>query len=591
MRTPGNLTSLVDEGIIEEVVRPLLSGKEAEVFLVRSGGELRVAKVYKEAQNRTFKNRAEYTEGRKVRNSRDQRAMDKRSRHGKAQDEAAWRSTEVDMIYRLRDAGVRVPVPYNYVDGVLVMEMVADADGGPAPRLAEVSLDRDQARAIFERLLGEVVRMLCADVVHGDLSDFNVLMSGEGPVIIDFPQSVDASKNANARKLLLRDVSNLDRFLSRFMPEQRPRAFGEEMWDLYTQSLLTPETKLTGRHRPSERKADMASVLELIGDANFDEHKRREREGLTMKGVPTVTQPVGGGYGEARGRGPRPPMGNGAGGGPRPPQQPYVGRASGPRPAGNGGGPRTSPQQPYVGRATGQRPGQAASAGTYRPLPPPPPKPGRGEAAPPAPQPQPVDNGGGQRPMAAPVPQPQHPQQARVESGHRAPHVDHGGGHRPQPQHQQARVESGHRPVQAEHGGGHRPQPQHQQGRVESGHRAPQHVENGGGHRPPQQARGELGHRPVHGENGGGHRPPQRAEAGGGHRPVHLENGGGHRPPQARGEGGHRAPPAHVEAAPRPQPAAEHRPEAMDPPAPLPRRKVIVSVSTTQRRPGPRRNP
>ena len=294
MRIPSSLTSLVDEGYIAEVVRPLMSGKEAEVFLVRAGGQLYVAKVYKEAQNRTFKNRAEYTEGRKTRNSRDQRAIQKRSNHGRAQDEAAWRSTEVDMIYRLRDAGVRVPNPHHFIDGVLVMEMVADADGDPAPRLAEVSLDRAEAMRVFEHLLREVVRMLCAGVVHGDLSDFNVLMSADGPVIIDFPQSVDAATNQNARKLLVRDVDNLKRFLSRFASDARPLPYAEEMWDLYARSLLTPETRLTGRHRPSERRANTGSVLDLIGDANYDERKRRERQGLGMRGVPATQAPAHG---------------------------------------------------------------------------------------------------------------------------------------------------------------------------------------------------------------------------------------------------------------------------------------------------------
>src|SRR4029079_14166011 len=244
MRIPSNLTSLIDEGLIQEVVRPLMSGKEAEVFLVLAGGELRVAKIYKEAQNRTFKNRAEYTEGRKTRNPRDQRAIQRRSRHGRAQDEAAWRSTEVDMIYRLRNAGVRVPAPHHAIDGVLLMEMVADAEGRPAPRLAEVSLDAAQARWVFDRLLAEVVRMLCADVVHGDLSDFNVLMGADGPVIIDRPQAVDASKNPNARKLLLRDVENLHRFLAQWVRGVRTRRYAEEMWDLYQQGSLTPETQL-----------------------------------------------------------------------------------------------------------------------------------------------------------------------------------------------------------------------------------------------------------------------------------------------------------------------------------------------------------
>ena len=319
MRIPSSLTSLVDEGVIEQVVRPLLSGKEAEVFLVTVGGELRVAKVYKEAHNRTFKNRAEYTEGRKVRNSRDQRAMQKRSRYGRAQDEASWRSTEVDMIYRLHAAGVRVPTPYNFIDGVLVMEMIADAEGDPAPRLAEVSLDRDEAGRVFDRLLAEVVRMLCAGVVHGDLSDFNVLMAADGPVLIDFPQSVDAAGNQNARRLLLRDVANLERFLSRFVPGHRPRAFAEEMWDLFARSLLTPETRLTGRHRATERKARTAEVLDLIGDANYDERKRRERQGMGMRGVPAAPRPAAHSH-----AGNRPPRQHGR------PQQPAQG---GPRPA------------------------------------------------------------------------------------------------------------------------------------------------------------------------------------------------------------------------------------------------------------------
>jgi RIO kinase 1 len=285
MRIPDSLVSLANQGIIEEVVRPLMSGKEAEVFLVVSSGELRVAKVYKEAQNRSFKNRAEYTEGRKVRNSRDQRAIEKRSRHGRAKDEAAWRSTEVDMIYRLRDAGVRVPTPHHFVDGVLIMELVIDADGNPAPRLGEVRLELEEATAIFDQLLAEVVRMLCAGVVHGDLSDFNVLMGVDGPVVIDFPQAVDASQNQNARTLLLRDVGNLHRFLARFAPAQAPRPHAEEMWELYASSLLTPDTRLRGVFSASKTRADTAAVLELIGDAEYDERRRREAMGLSLRGV------------------------------------------------------------------------------------------------------------------------------------------------------------------------------------------------------------------------------------------------------------------------------------------------------------------
>jgi RIO kinase 1 len=290
MRIPDCLASLSEYGIIEEVLRPLMSGKEAQIYLVVSGGEQRVAKVYKEAQNRTFKNRAEYTEGRKVRNSRDQRAMGKGTRHGRAQEEAAWRATEVEMIYRLRDAGVRVPVPYHFIDSVLVMEMVADAEGNPAPRLGDLDLEPAEAQVIFERLLAEVVRMLSAGVVHGDLSDFNVLIGADGPVVIDFPQSVDASSNQNARKLLIRDVDNLHRFMTRFSPEHRALPYAQEMWQLYERGELLPDTKLTGRHRASEKRADTRAVLELIGDANYDEGKRRQKLGLKPRGGPAEVQ-------------------------------------------------------------------------------------------------------------------------------------------------------------------------------------------------------------------------------------------------------------------------------------------------------------
>jgi RIO kinase 1 len=280
MRIPDCLAPLFDYGVLEEVVRPLMSGKEAQVYLVVSGGQHCVAKVYKEAQNRTFKHRSEYTEGRKVRNSRDQRAIEKRSKHGRAQDEAAWRSTEVDMIHRLHAAGVRVPVPRHFIDGVLIMELITDAEGNPAPRLADLVFDPDGAQAMYERLLREVIRMLCAGVVHGDLSDFNVLVGADGPVVIDFPQSVDTAHNAGARKLLLRDVDNLHRFVSQFAPHVRRLPYAEEMWALFEQNAITPETRLTGRFRPSERRANTGAVLELIADANYDERKRRESLGL-----------------------------------------------------------------------------------------------------------------------------------------------------------------------------------------------------------------------------------------------------------------------------------------------------------------------
>lgn len=292
MRIPDALASLVDYGIIDEVVRPLMSGKEAQLYLVRSGGEARVAKVYKEADTRSFKNRADYVEGRKVRNSRDQRAIGKASRHGRARVEAAWRSTEVDTIYRLHEAGVRVPHPYNFIDGVLVMEMICDEHGEPAPRLGDVTFDSDGARSVFDHLLAEVVRMLAAGVVHGDLSDFNVLMGTDGPVIIDFPQAVDASSNRNARRLLLRDVDNLHRYVARFVPERRALPYAQEMWALYERGELAPNTELSGRFQVSERKVSTEAVLGLIGDATRDERRRREQLGLSMRGAGELTEEV-----------------------------------------------------------------------------------------------------------------------------------------------------------------------------------------------------------------------------------------------------------------------------------------------------------
>jgi RIO kinase 1 len=285
MDTPDRLGALTDEGILQDVVRPLMSGKEAQVYLVISEGEPRVAKVYKEANDRSFKQRAEYTEGRTVRNSRDQRAMAKRSKHGRAQDEAAWRSAEVDMIYRLRDAGVRVPVPYHFIDGILIMELVTDADGNPAPRLGDLTLDASAATRIFEHLLAEVVRMLAAGVVHGDLSDFNVLMGVDGPVIIDFPQSVNAANNQNAKKLLARDVDNLHRFLARFAPGRPALPYAQEMWQLYERGELRADTQLTGRYTAPAHQANAHAVLDIVADAQRDERRRRERLGLPMHGM------------------------------------------------------------------------------------------------------------------------------------------------------------------------------------------------------------------------------------------------------------------------------------------------------------------
>ena len=296
MKAPESLETLVEYGIVQEVVRPLMSGKEAQIYVVVSGGETCVAKVYKEATHRNFKHRSDYTEGRRTRNTRDQRAMAKRTTHGKKKDEDAWRSTEVDMLYRLRDAGVRVPEPLNFVEGVFVMELVLGKDGEAAPRLGDLEFTPSEAKEIYDRLIQDVVRMLCAGVVHGDLSDFNVLMSHDGPVIIDFPQSVDPTQNPNSEKLLLRDVANLHRFLSRFAPDVVIRPYAEEIWNLYKTNKLTPETKLKGTYQVAEGKVDTKEVMALIDDANRDEAKRQagyDREEVdTLDGV--VPEAIGG---------------------------------------------------------------------------------------------------------------------------------------------------------------------------------------------------------------------------------------------------------------------------------------------------------
>lgn len=275
MRVPERLVSLVEDGIVDEVVRPLMSGKEAQVYLVISGGEERVAKVYKDSTQRLFRHRTEYTEGRRTRNSRDQRAMGRRSKHGRNREEMSWHTAEVDMIYRLRDAGVRVPTPFAYLDGVLVMQLVTDAARNPAPQLGTVGFGRKDALSVYDILLQEVVRMLCAGVVHGDLSEFNVLMDVDGPVVIDFPQAVDATSNPGARKLLLRDVSNLHRFIARFVAGVRRLPYGEEMWELYERGRLTPDTKLKGKWSAPKGPANVDAVLEEIDAAEREEWERR----------------------------------------------------------------------------------------------------------------------------------------------------------------------------------------------------------------------------------------------------------------------------------------------------------------------------
>ena len=267
MKTPPGLQALIDDGVIDEVLRPLKSGKEAAVFVVRSGDDVRCAKVYKDMAQRSFQQRVQYQEGRKVRGSREARAVGKASKYGRKQQETAWKNTEVDALYQLRDAGVRVPQPHGYFHGVLVMELVTDAEGFSAPRLGEIELSADDARAYHAVLVRQVVRMLCCGLIHGDLSAYNVLVGPDGPVVIDFPQVVSAGGNNAARAMLLRDVNNLTASLGRWAPELLDTWYGEEMWALFEAGALHPEMELTGEFEPDESCVDLDSVRHAINDA------------------------------------------------------------------------------------------------------------------------------------------------------------------------------------------------------------------------------------------------------------------------------------------------------------------------------------
>ena len=277
MKAPQRLQALIEEGLIDSVSRQLMSGKEATVYVVRVGNDTRCAKVYKEATERSFRQAVDYTENRKVKNTRQARAMAKGTRFGRQAQEAAWQSAEVDALYRLAAAGVRVPKPHNFHDGVLLMELVTDAHGDAAPRLNDVAFAPDEARTHHQALLREVVRMLCAGVVHGDLSEFNILLAADGPVIIDLPQAVDAAGNNHAQRMLLRDVDNLRGFFGGFAPELLRTEFGAEIWDLYERGALHTEAVLTGRFERKTGPADVGSVLREIDDARAEDAARRLR--------------------------------------------------------------------------------------------------------------------------------------------------------------------------------------------------------------------------------------------------------------------------------------------------------------------------
>lgn len=282
MKTPRRIEPLVEEGLVDEVIHQLMSGKEAVVYVVRCGEEIRCAKVYKEADQRSFRQSVRYTEGRKVKNSRRGRAMEKGSRYGRKEQEGAWQNAEANALRRLAAAGVRVPQPYNFLDGVLLMELVTDEQGNAAPRLNDLVLTEELAREYHHTLIRQVVRMLCAGVVHGDLSEYNVLVGCDGPVIIDLPQAIDAAGNNSARSMFERDVDNLAAYFGRFAPELRTTRYGKEIWAIYESGALHPDVVLAGRFERSEKPADVGSVIREIDDV-IREEAVRQRYKQAMK--------------------------------------------------------------------------------------------------------------------------------------------------------------------------------------------------------------------------------------------------------------------------------------------------------------------
>jgi RIO kinase 1 len=277
MKIPKGLQPLIEDGMVDAVLRKLKSGKEASVYTVSCGGEVRCAKVYKEAEQRGFHKLAQYQEGRKTRNSRDARAMGKRGRHGRRVQEAEWKNAEVDALYRLVGAGVRVPVPYLVHEGVLLMELVCDAGGRPAPRLNDVHITADQAREWHAFMIAQIVRMLCAGVIHGDLSEFNVLLSAAGPVIIDLPQAVNAAGNNNAFAMLERDVNNMRDAFGRTAPELLKTEYAREIWKLYQAGELTADRALTGRCARDSAAPDVNAVLQQIEAERLEAEARQRR--------------------------------------------------------------------------------------------------------------------------------------------------------------------------------------------------------------------------------------------------------------------------------------------------------------------------
>ena len=277
MKIPKQIQPLVDDGLVDDVMSRLMSGKEADVYVVRCGSEIRCAKVYKDAAKRSFKKAVQYQEGRKVRNSRRGRAMEKGSKFGRKQQEETWQNAEVDALYLLAGAGVRVPQPYDCLNGVLLMELITDENGEVAPRLNDISMSAEQAREDHLVVMHYVMRMLCAGIVHGDLSEFNVLVDVNGPVIIDLPQAVNAAANNNAQSMLKRDVENMTRYYSQYAPDLLKSQYGKEIWALFENGELQPETELTGHYAENTQAADVDGVMLEIKSIIEEEQDRKQR--------------------------------------------------------------------------------------------------------------------------------------------------------------------------------------------------------------------------------------------------------------------------------------------------------------------------
>lgn len=280
MKTPKRMEPLIQDGFVDEVIRQLMSGKEASVYVVRCGTEIRCAKVYKEANKRSFRQSTDYTEGRKVKNSRRARAMEKGTRYGRKAQEEAWQNAEVDALFRLAAAGVRVHKPYHFHEGVLLMELLTDSDGNAAPRLNDLALTAELAREYHRLLMTQIVRMLCAGIIHGDLSEYNVLVDSTGPVIIDLPQAIDASANNQACQMLLRDVENMKVYFGQFAPELLSTQYGMEIWSLYQSGQLLPESMLTGHFEQIDKPVDLNSVMREINDTLKEEEARKRYRAL-----------------------------------------------------------------------------------------------------------------------------------------------------------------------------------------------------------------------------------------------------------------------------------------------------------------------